>query len=117
MGATVAFGRQKVFCALNIPTWFWEILFRISQCRDLSKFSTSLVVTESSRTINLPPGLTILSTSAITATILHLQRQHESHQLAHCKRGLQWLATSITSSSTGRKDDQHVEDRRSLGMY
>ncbi|KAI3768923.1 hypothetical protein L6452_00019 [Arctium lappa] len=38
-----------------------------SQCSDFNRFSTSPTVLESSRTINFPPGLTILSTSTMTA--------------------------------------------------
>lgn len=65
-------GRQLPFWALSTPSWSLEKAKRISQCRDLRKFSTSVTALGSSRTINLPPGLTILSTSAITGTSLHL---------------------------------------------
>lgn len=67
-------GRQVPFFALRIP--FCSLEEVISQCRDFNKASTSPMVLDSSRTINLPPGLAILSTSAITATSLHLRSQN-----------------------------------------
>ena len=70
-------GLHSDFCALSIPSWFLEKVKWTSQCNDFSKFSTSLIVLDSSRTINLPPGLTILSISAITGSILHLPSQME----------------------------------------
>uniref|UniRef100_A0A2P2N7T7 Uncharacterized protein n=1 Tax=Rhizophora mucronata TaxID=61149 RepID=A0A2P2N7T7_RHIMU len=45
---------------------------RTSHCIDLTMFSSSLMVSTSSRTISFPSGLRIRSTSAITATKLHL---------------------------------------------
>ena len=79
-------GLQNPFCALKIPSWCLEKVKWTSQCSDFNMFSTSLITFDSSRTISLPPGLTILSTSAITGTRLHLSKQNKTRDLLLMKR-------------------------------
>ena len=87
--STYVSGRQSPFCALSIPSWFLEKVKWTSQCIDFSKFSTSPIVLDSSRTINLPPGLTILSTSANTGASLHLWNPNNHSLVKDLKTKLQ----------------------------
>lgn len=64
-------GRHIPFLPQSNPSRFVEV---ISQCRDFNKASTSPMTLDSSRTIKLPPGLTILSISVTTGTRLHLAK-------------------------------------------
>ncbi|KAF5735473.1 hypothetical protein HS088_TW15G00980 [Tripterygium wilfordii] len=57
------------------PSLFFEQVILTSNCRYLTKVSTSLKVLALSRTINFPSRHKILSTSAITATKLHIGKE------------------------------------------
>lgn len=78
-------GLQIDFRPLIIPSCLFVNVELTSQCSDFSNFTISIIMLDSSRAIKFPPGLKILSTSAITDLILHLHKHIRVHVITYAK--------------------------------
>lgn len=77
-------GRHMVFWTHNNPSLSFEYVIRTSQCIDINTVSSSPMVSTLSRTISFPSGLKIRSTSATSASKLHLQQQRKRMETLGC---------------------------------